>query len=90
MVINDTRWKGEPLDIQDVMSFGSDEQELTIAGYRVEDTLDVYCSYNKYISKIMKVVDPKDIEVLTVNERGGITSIRTTITKPQLSFRNKR
>ena len=90
MLIKDSRWKAEPLDIQDVMSFGSDEQELTIAGYRGEDTLDIYCSDNKYITKIMRRVDPKDIEVLTVSKNGLITSIRTKITKPQLSFRNKR
>lgn len=90
MLIKDTRWKAEPLDIQDIMSFGSDEQELTISGYRGEDTLDIYCSDNKYITKIMRRVDPKDIEVLTVSKTGLITSIRAKITKPQLSFRNKR
>ena len=90
MLINDTRWKAEPLDIQDVINFSSDEQELTISGYRADGTLDIYCSDNKYITKIMKVVDPKDIEVLTVSKSGNITSIRTKITKPQLSFRNKR
>ena len=90
MLIKDSRWKAESLDIQDIMSFGSDEQELTISGYRGEDTLDIYCSDNKYITKIMRRVDPKDIEVLTVSKTGLITSIRTKITKPQLSFRNKR
>ncbi len=89
MKITDTRWKGAEMDIPDVMSFSSEDQEFTFTSYRNEDTVSVYTSDSTMITKLLKVVSHDKVTVLSVSNTGFITSIKCTLAKKQLSLRKK-
>ncbi len=89
MVISDSRWEGVALDIVDVISFPSDEQESTFSSYRSDNTVSVYTSDSTMITRLLKVVPHNEITVLTVSSSGFITSIKCSLGKKQLSLRKR-
>ena len=89
MLIADNRWKGQQLDIVDIISFPSDEQESTFSSYRSDNMVSVYTSDSTMITKLLKVVPHDEITVLTVSNSGFITSIKCTLGKKQLSLRRR-
>ena len=72
----------------DSISFSKDEQETTVSYYRNDKIIEVYSSDMTVITKLKKITKDDNIEVLSVNELGNITSAKFKIDKRQLLFRN--
>ena len=72
----------------EIMSFSKEEQETTVAYYRDEKMIEVYSSDMTVITKLKKITKADNIEVLSKNELGNITSAKFKIDKRQLLFRN--
>lgn len=72
-----------------IQQFPTKEQETTIDWYRGDKKVLLYTSDSTMITKISKLVDEKDIQVLTTDKNGRITSMKTMLDFKQLSFRNK-
>lgn len=72
----------------DIISFSKDEQETTVSYYRNDKIIEVYSSDMTVITKLKKITKDDNIEVLSVNELGNITSAKFKIDKRQLLFRN--
>lgn len=71
----------------DIMDFGTDEQETSLAFMRGDKTIKVYTSDKTMITKLMKITD--SVEILTTNERGTITSAYFKLRANQLHFRKE-
>ena len=72
----------------DNISFSKDEQETTVSYYRQDKIIEVYSSDMTVITKLKKITKDDNIEVLSRNELGNITSAKFKIDKRQLLFRN--
>ena len=72
----------------DIISFSKDEQETTVSYYRDDKIIEVYSSDMTVITKLKKITKDDNIEVLSRNELGNITSAKFKIDKRQLLFRN--
>ena len=72
----------------DNISFSKDEQETTVSYYRDDKIIEVYSSDMTVITKLKKITKDDNIEVLSRNELGNITSAKFKIDKRQLLFRN--
>lgn len=72
----------------DNISFPKDEQETTVSYYRDDKIIEVYSSDMTVITKLKKITKDDNIEVLSKNELGNITSAKFKIDKRQLLFRN--
>lgn len=72
----------------DNISFSKDEQETTVSYYRQDKIIEVYSSDMTVITKLKKITKDDNIEVLSKNELGNITSAKFKIDKRQLLFRN--
>ena len=72
----------------DIISFSKEEQETTVSYYRQDKIIEVYSSDMTVITKLKKITKDDNIEVLSVNELGNITSAKFRIDKRQLLFRN--
>lgn len=72
----------------DNISFPKDEQETTVSYYRDDKIIEVYSSDMTVITKLKKITKDDNIEVLSRNELGNITSAKFKIDKRQLLFRN--
>ena len=72
----------------DNISFSKDEQETTVSYYRDDKIIEVYSSDMTVITKLKKITKDDNIEVLSRNELGNITSAKFRIDKRQLLFRN--
>lgn len=72
----------------DSISFSKDEQETSISYYRGDKIIEVYSSDMTVITKLKKITKDDNIEVLSRNELGNITSAKFKIDKRQLLFRN--
>lgn len=72
----------------DNISFSKDEQETTVSYYRDDKIIEVYSSDMTVITKLKKITKDDNIEVLSKNELGNITSAKFKIDKRQLLFRN--
>lgn len=72
----------------DNISFSKDEQETTVSYYRQDKIIEVYSSDMTVITKLKKITKDDNIEVLSRNELGNITSAKFRIDKRQLLFRN--
>ena len=70
------------------ISFSKDEQETTVSYYRDDKIIEVYSSDMTVITKLKKITKDDNIEVLSKNELGNITSAKFKIDKRQLLFRN--
>ena len=73
--------------MNDVMIFARDEQETTISLYRYDDMVEVYTSDSTVITKLNKVVATENIDVITTDGDGRITSAIFWLKPRQLSFR---
>lgn len=71
----------------DVMTFGLDEQETSLAFIRGDDMIEVYSSDSTMITKLKKITD--DIEILTTDDKGRITSANFRLTAKQILFRKE-
>ena len=72
----------------DSISFSKDEQETTVSYYRDDKIIEVYSSDMTVITKLKKITKDDNIEVLSRNELGNITSAKFKIDKRQLLLRN--
>ena len=72
----------------DIISFSKEEQETTVSYYRQDKIIEVYSSDMTVITKLKKITKDDNIEVLSRNELGNITSAKFKIDKRQLLFRN--
>lgn len=72
-----------------IMEFPTKEQETTINWYRGDKKILLYTSDSTMITKLKKLVDEKDIQILTTDKNGRITSMKAMLDFKQLSFRNK-
>ena len=73
--------------MNDIMIFSRDEQETTISFSRYDDMIEVYTSDSTVITKLNKVVATENIDVITTDENGRITSAIFWLKPRQLSFR---
>ena len=73
--------------MNDVMIFSRDEQETTISFSRYDDMIEVYTSDSTVITKLNKVVATENIDVITTDENGRITSAIFWLKPIQLAFR---
>ena len=71
----------------DIMTFGLDEQETSLAFIRGDEDIEVYSSDRTMITKLKKLTD--EVEVLTVDDKGAITSAKFTLKAKQVLFRNE-
>ena len=73
--------------MNDVMVFPRSEQETTINFSRYDDMIEVYTSDSTVITKLNKVVATENIDVITTDVDGRITSAIYWLKPRQLSFR---
>ena len=69
----------------DIISFSKEEQETTVSYYRQDKIIEVYSSDMTVITKLKKITKDDNIEVLSRNELGNITSAKFKIDKRQLN-----
>ena len=81
--LNDKRYKCNKL--VDIRTFEKNEKETTII--KTNDNILIYSSIGTDITKLLKIAD--NVEILTATENGTITSIKCTLSKEQVQFRNK-
>ena len=60
--------------MNDVVIFPRSEQETTISFSRYDDMIEVYTSDSTVITKLNKVVTTENVDVITTDENGRITS----------------
>lgn len=73
--------------MNDVMIFSKDEQETTVNFSRGDEVVEVYTSDSTMITKLNKIVEADNIDVLTTDDNGRITSAIFWLKLRQLSFR---
>lgn len=73
--------------MSEIMTFGLEEQEVSLAYYRGDETVEVYASDSTAITKLLKITD--NYEILTTDNNGRITSAKFLLDINQISFRKK-
>ena len=73
--------------MNDVVIFPRNEQETTISFSRYDDMIEVYTSDSTVITKLNKVIAAENVDVITTDGDGRITSAIYWLKPRQLSFR---
>ena len=73
--------------MSEIMTFGLEEQEVSLAYYRGDKTVEIYASDSTAITKLLKITD--DYEILTTDSNGRITSAKFSLDISQVSFRKR-
>lgn len=76
----------EPKRLENIKT---NEQETTITMYRADDKWELYTSDTTIITKLMKVTEEQDREVLSIDDKGKPSAMIFYLDKKQVSFRNK-
>ena len=72
----------------DIFDIPVEEQETTIVYNRKDKMIEVYSSDRTEITKLLKITNPQNIEVLSKNENGNITSAKFKLDRKQVLLRN--
>lgn len=71
-----------------VLNIPRAEQETTIAYMANDEMISIYTSVKRDISKVMKIAKEENIEVLSVNEKGEVTSLKALLHPKNINIRN--